>query len=94
MGTALTSQEKAMTYLDSSDKWEALDPQDMYGRIFRFPEQVSEAAEIGRKADLGSLGKKTFQNIVVAGLGGSAIGGDLVRSYAAEWLDVPQFLPG
>jgi glucose/mannose-6-phosphate isomerase len=77
-----------MTMLDTPTKWENLDPDDMYGHILRFPDQVAEAIEIGSSANLGSL-QGPFDHIVVAGLGGSAIGGDLVRSYCAEWLKIP-----
>ena len=81
-----------MTLLDTPAKWEARDPDDMYGRILRFPEQVAEAIDIGKAAKLGELTRAKFRNVVVAGLGGSAIGGDLVRSYAAEWLKVPMMV--
>jgi glucose/mannose-6-phosphate isomerase len=77
-----------MTILDTPAKWEDLDLADMYGHIQRFPNQVAEAIDIGGSANLGSL-QGPFDHIVVAGLGGSAIGGDLVRSYTAEWLKVP-----
>jgi glucose/mannose-6-phosphate isomerase len=47
---------------------------------------------IGASADIEVLHGRQFANIVVAGLGGSAIGGDLVRSYLAEWLPVPMIV--
>ena len=81
-----------MTELDSQDSWSALDPGDMYGKILRFHDQAARAIEIGRSADLGTLSREGIRQIVVAGLGGSAIGGDLVRSYLSDRLDVPMLV--
>jgi glucose/mannose-6-phosphate isomerase len=81
-----------MTFLDAPEMWAALDPQDMYGKILRLPDQVTEAIEIGARAELGKLSAQGLANIVVAGLGGSAIGGDLVRSYASGLLGVPMMV--
>lgn len=81
-----------MNLLDTPNKWTDLDPGDMYGHVSRFAAQVKEAIAIGETAGLGDLPKRKFKNIVVAGLGGSAIGGDLVRSYIQEWLDIPMLV--
>lgn len=81
-----------MTMLNSPEKWSDLDPGGMYNHINRFANQVDEAIAIGESADLSLLEGKKFKNIVVAGLGGSAIGGDLVRSYLQEWLDIPMIV--
>jgi len=50
----------------------------MYEKIVGFPEQLKEGWEIGRKADLPKMDIKRIQNIIVCGLGGSGIGGDVV----------------
>jgi glucose/mannose-6-phosphate isomerase len=81
-----------MKILDQPERCQELDPDDMYSRIYRFSEQVEEAVRIGRETDLGGLDTSGIRNIVVVGLGGSAIGGDLVRSYLAEWLPVPMLV--
>jgi len=65
-----------------------IDPKGMYAWISDFPKQVEEAVCIGKEAKI-KLNIKGIQNIVLTGLGGSAIGGDLLRSYLAEELDVP-----
>lgn len=52
-----------------------------------FPEQVQTAAEAGRKISLPVHGK--IKTIVVTGLGGSAIGGDLARSIGESQLPYP-----
>jgi len=81
-----------MNILDKSGKWSEIDPGNMYSHIRQFPEQVGLAIKIGAQADLGKLDRAGVDQIVVAGLGGSAIGGDLVRSYLAEWLEVPMMV--
>jgi len=64
------------------------DPKGMYAWIRDFPKQVEDAVRIGTKAAV-KLPAKGIQNIVLTGLGGSAIGGDLLRSYLADELSVP-----
>jgi glucose/mannose-6-phosphate isomerase len=65
-----------------------IDPNGMYTWIADFPKQIEEAVRIGKEAKI-KLNVQGVQNIVLTGLGGSAIGGDLLRSYLAEELDVP-----
>src|SRR5579863_626030 len=65
------------------------DPQEMMGAILGLPEQCAAAKTIGSNADLGSVGPKAFSSLVVTGLGGSAIGGDLLRSCYAPFLRCP-----
>jgi glucose/mannose-6-phosphate isomerase len=76
-----------MSVLDQPTVWAALDPRSMRSLLESFPEQVQNAAEAGRKVNLPVPGK--IRAIVVAGLGGSAIGGDLVRSIAESQLQYP-----
>ena len=56
-----------------------IDPQDMFGAIYRFPDQIKEAIEIGANIKLNNKYSKC-ENIVLAGMGGSAIGGDVVKT--------------
>ena len=65
-----------------------LDPKGMYTWIASFPDQISEATAIGKKVTAPFKGKK-ITSIVLTGLGGSAIGGDLLRSYLADDIKVP-----
>ncbi len=66
----------------------AIDISNMYGLIKKFPNQVEEAIAIGNAAKV-RLNVGTVENIVLCGLGGSAIGGDLLKSYLAAELSVP-----
>jgi glucose/mannose-6-phosphate isomerase len=54
--------------------------------IHDFPAQCAEAVSIGRAFEMPALAPK---NVVITGLGGSAIGADLLRSYVAPLGMVP-----
>jgi glucose/mannose-6-phosphate isomerase len=70
------------------DDIKQIDPKGMYRWIADFPTQIEEAVRIGKEAKI-KLNVKGVQNIVLTGLGGSAIGGDLLRSYLTEELNIP-----
>jgi glucose/mannose-6-phosphate isomerase len=60
----------------------SLDASNMFDVLYRFPEQVKEALAIGESAPVWRR-QATSNRYVILGLGGSAIGGDLLRSFAA-----------
>jgi len=64
------------------------DKSNMHGLIADFPEQIEDAVGIGKKFKP-PYKKTQIDSVVINGLGGSAIGGDLLRSYLAEESDVP-----
>ncbi|MEW6509565.1 MAG: bifunctional phosphoglucose/phosphomannose isomerase [Bacteroidota bacterium] len=66
----------------------AVDRSGMYDLLKNFPSQVREAVAIGDDAALRHRARGVEQ-IVLCGLGGSAIGGDLLRSYLAGELRIP-----
>lgn len=64
------------------------DPSKMYEKIYNLPEQILEAWETGKRVDISSLNKE-WKNIVLAGMGGSAIGGDIIKSLGYWELKIP-----
>jgi glucose/mannose-6-phosphate isomerase len=72
-----------MISLDSSDIYARLDPFHMRSHLHFFPQQCLDAwkkgLEFGLPKDLASVDK-----IVILGMGGSAIGADLVRSLTSS----------
>lgn len=70
------------------DDIRSVDIAGMAGLIREFPAQVRHAVAIGDDAAL-RRPPKDIRAVVVCGLGGSAIGGDLLRSYLADELRVP-----
>jgi len=65
-----------------------IDPQDMFGAIYNFADQIKEAISIGKNIQLKNKYSKC-KNIVVAGMGGSAIGGDVVKTLMHKELKIP-----
>jgi len=57
-----------------------LDKSNMLDLLLDFPEHCKAALDLAGKSNV-LFKKRDFKNIVFAGLGGSAIGADLVRSY-------------
>jgi len=78
-----------MKSLDDLSHIKKIDPQGMYDLLLSFPVQVDTAYAIGQRCPLPEVKPSSVKNIVVAGMGGSAIGGDLARSYLAEDLKIP-----
>ncbi len=60
----------------------------MHAWIANFPKQIEEVVRIGKEEKI-NLNVKGVQNIVLTGMGGSAVGGDLLRSYLAEEMVIP-----
>ena len=72
----------------TSEEISKIDPSGMRSLIRNFPQQVEEAVGIGAAAKI-KFPISKINNIVVSGLGGSAIGGDLLRAYLADEIGVP-----
>ena len=68
------------------------DASDMLELIESFPEQCADAKRIGNEFELPKGFNTKYKNIVCIGLGGSAIGADLARSYIADDSKVPLFV--
>ncbi len=66
-----------------------MDPAGMYAHIRAFPQHLKEGIGIGRALDLTGVESKAWRSIVVAGMGGSAIAGDLLLSYLGGELTIP-----
>ena len=67
---------------------QSIDSSNMHKSIYDFPGQMSEAISIGKKIKL--INDHSFiSNIVICGMGGSAIGGDLAKSLINDSLKVP-----
>ena len=65
-----------------------IDRSGMIDRLTSFPAQIREGVGIGRSASI-PLRARGIDAIVLCGLGGSAIAGDLLRSFLGEELKVP-----
>jgi glucose/mannose-6-phosphate isomerase len=74
--------------LDDPAGFSSLDPEDMYRRVEQLPEQMEDAWRLAGEVELPDS-FSGVSSIVVAGMGGSAIGGSLVEAYGAEEIPVP-----
>jgi glucose/mannose-6-phosphate isomerase len=66
------------------------DPQNQFEVLINSYTQIEHARD--NKIDLTSIEGKSFNKIIVSGLGGSAIGGDLIREFLSDELSVPYFV--
>lgn len=64
------------------------DPEDMWGAVSGFADQLRAAAQLPLPPEE-QLDMEPVKNIVFCGMGGSAIGGDLLRAYLRQDLSVP-----
>ncbi len=60
----------------------------MKNLVDAFPSHLREALEIGRKANL-IKSDRSFQNVVISGLGGSGIGGKIVSQLVDDYCAIP-----
>ncbi len=72
--------------LDATDSIKSLDRKDMFGAIEEMPKHLAEGLRRGR---MSGLPRFSPRNVFVCGMGGSAIGGDLL----AEWLSLSGDVP-
>jgi glucose-6-phosphate isomerase len=63
----------------------------MYDILVNFPKQIKDAIKIGEKSPTFN-NPLTSKNFVVLGMGGSAIGGDLVKSFVSTLPDCKMFI--
>lgn len=75
--------------LDDPSLYARFDPQGMLAEINGLPDQLQQAWELGRQYPLPEW--QDIRQVVIAGMGGSAIGADLLMAYAAPQCPVPLF---
>lgn len=73
--------------LDNLERFKQLDPDGMYEHIQSLPDQISAGWKLGLSQPLPAM--KGIEAVVVAGVGGSAIGADLIIAYLTTKCPVP-----
>jgi glucose/mannose-6-phosphate isomerase len=73
--------------LDDITSFKQLDPQNMLGEIDNLPRQLQSAWELGQQLALPDL--KGITHILISGMGGSAIGADLLAAWIAPACPIP-----
>jgi glucose/mannose-6-phosphate isomerase len=74
--------------LDDLNAIASLDSEDVLGAVERFPDQCREAWEIGRSAT-GLPNADGVESVLVLGMGGSGVSGDVVQAVLEPRLPVP-----
>ncbi|MFO8035504.1 MAG: bifunctional phosphoglucose/phosphomannose isomerase [Anaerolineales bacterium] len=74
-------------HLNDHETFPSIDTQNMLSEIDGLPDQLVSAWEMGQQFPLPPW--KGITRVVIAGMGGSAIGGSLIKAYAAPLGDVP-----
>lgn len=82
----MTDQPKDPNILDDFAAMRRADTEDMLGFVASFSDQVSEGWRISRRLE---LPWERPRSVAILGMGGSAIGGDLVKGIWADRLAVP-----
>ena len=73
--------------LDDLEYFKKLDTLNMLGEIDHLPDQLIRAYELGTRHELPDV--KDVRQVVIAGMGGSAIGADLLASYCGSLAPLP-----
>ncbi len=76
--------------LDDHLIFREIDRQNMLGEIDHLPQQLQDAWQLGRQLNLPNW--TGIQHVIIAGMGGSAIGADLLAAYVAPNCQVPVFV--
>jgi bifunctional phosphoglucose/phosphomannose isomerase len=71
--------------LDDVNVIKQYDPGDVLGAVLNIPEQATYEALVHEGANQ----RRDFKNIVIAGMGGSALAADMVRVLTTGWLHIP-----
>lgn len=84
--------------LDDREKIKSIDKSDLCGIQVRFPENCEDAIKRAEKLKIPhrlrisrkvSINYRKPESILVTGMGGSAIGGDILRTWLSDYLPIP-----
>jgi glucose/mannose-6-phosphate isomerase len=75
--------------LDDLEQIKNIDTLNMLAEIDGLPDQLARAYQMGKISEVGKASEISLKQVVIAGLGGSAIGADLLVAYVANMCPVP-----
>jgi glucose/mannose-6-phosphate isomerase len=82
----------AEVMLDDLESISKIDKSGMLDTLAQFPEQIKETIGIVNSTELARILK--IDNIIVNGMGGSAISGDIIQHFFRDVLEIPIFVSG
>lgn len=74
--------------LDNLETIAQNDPSGMFESVYNLPEQIQKAYEIGKNISV-NVKAEDIDKVVITGLGGSAIGGNLLRVFVLDKCKIP-----
>lgn len=81
-----------MNALDNLARIRSYDKSGMLRLIESFSDQCRDAKRLGYSFKLPKGFRTVYKNVVCSGMGGSAIGADIIRSYVADDAEIPVFV--
>lgn len=75
--------------LDDLDLMRQLDRENMLAEIDGLPDQLKRAYQMGKTSEVSMTSEVSLKQVIIAGMGGSAIGADLLAAYVADFCPVP-----
>jgi len=78
-----------MSNLNATTQFASVDPQGMLGHVLALPQTCADAWELAQRTYPTLNLPSGFQHIVIVGMGGSAIGGDLLSALVADECPCP-----
>ena len=91
----IRKNKKDTNILDLDRDFSELDQDKMIELLEEFPQKMRDALRLGEEFSIPNnflpalVSTRNLKNIVVLGMGGSAIGGDLLSDYLADELSIP-----
>lgn len=73
--------------LNDFEAFKTIDPEDMLSHIDGLPDQLAEAWKLGNQLPLPAW--QGIERVLITGMGGSAIGADLLAAYSEDFCSVP-----
>ena len=78
--------------LDRITEISRMDTEDMLELLLSFPKQCEEALYIGENVKPRASYKRNYSQIIFTGLGGSAIGADIIKGFTEDEMRIPLFV--
>ena len=87
IGSAMVTVSASQFFLKESPH-HSTDKSNMFNAIYTFPDQINQGITIGKKIPM-IQSKHEIRNIVFAGMGGSAISGDIAIALCRDTATIP-----
>lgn len=75
--------------LDNLQAIKKVDANDIVGITLELPKQFEKGWELGSTVSLDGVEKNGIKNIIIAGMGGSGVGGDILAGWLRSEIEIP-----